>query len=316
MPCRDAALATPFQDGMDGDEPILLEDADLTSGAVHLDRTAACRVGHAIEIAVDRDHAVAGDAPLHPQHRLERAGRQSLEAWVLFGEMLGDDTPRGGMDAHIGHRIEPVVELCIEVLEIAELAAEEEVLTHVAERALDLALGLGAIRAARLGQEAVMAREVEQRAIVDDVTSLGVVTDHRRLHAVVEDLLWHATECFEGGDVAAQDCRQILMQHEAAPHHSAVPEHQREQPDDANDAGLVSELGLELREVHLGLLAWRRLEAQLKGRRHDRPDLAQQVGHRRVAATIAQRRELTVQAAPGQLGNRRKPLTQIRLERL
>jgi hypothetical protein len=149
---------------------------DLTSGAVHLDGTAACCVGHAIEIAVDRDHAIAGDAPLHPQHRLERAGRQSLETWVLFGEMLGDDTPRGGMDAHIGHRIEPVVELCIEVLEIAELAAEEEVLTHVTERPLDFALGLGAIRAARLGQEAVMAREVEQRAIVDDVTSLSVVT--------------------------------------------------------------------------------------------------------------------------------------------
>ena len=116
--------------------------------------------------------------------------------------------------------------------------------------------------------------------------------------------------------MAAQDRRQILMQHEAAPHHPAVPEHQREQPDDANDAGLVSELGLELREVHLGLLPWRRLEAQLKGRRHDRPDRAQKVGHRRVAATITQCRELAVQAAPGQLGNRRKPLTQIQLERL
>jgi hypothetical protein len=80
--------------------------------------------------------------------------------------MLGDDTPRGGMDAHIGHRIEPVLELCIEVLEIAELAAEEEVLTHVTERPLDFALGLGAIRAARLGQEAVMASEVEQCAII------------------------------------------------------------------------------------------------------------------------------------------------------
>src|SRR4029077_16689638 len=119
MPCRDTALATPFQDGMDGDQPILLEDADLASGAVHLDGPAACCVGHAIEIAVDRDHAVAGNAPLHPQHRLERAGRQSLEAWMLFGEMLGDGTPRGGMDAHIGHGIEPVQELCIEVREIA-----------------------------------------------------------------------------------------------------------------------------------------------------------------------------------------------------
>ena len=63
--------------------------------------------------------------------------------------MLGDDTPRGGMDAHIGHRIEPVLELCIEVREIAELAAEEEVLPHVAERASTLPLVL-----ARYGRHA------------------------------------------------------------------------------------------------------------------------------------------------------------------
>jgi hypothetical protein len=36
-----AALATPFQDGMDGDKPILLEDADLASGAVHLGNAGA-----------------------------------------------------------------------------------------------------------------------------------------------------------------------------------------------------------------------------------------------------------------------------------
>jgi hypothetical protein len=29
---------------------------------------------HAVETAVDGDHAVASDAPLHPQYRLERAG--------------------------------------------------------------------------------------------------------------------------------------------------------------------------------------------------------------------------------------------------
>jgi hypothetical protein len=47
------------------------------------------------------------------------------------------------------------------------------------------------------------------------VTGLGVVTDHRRLHAVVEDLLWHATECFEGGDMAAQDRRSSGCQRDA-----------------------------------------------------------------------------------------------------
>jgi len=56
--------------------------------------------------------------------------------------MLGDDTPCGGVDAHIGHRIEPLAELCIDVIEIAELPAEEEVLTNIAERTFDLALPL------------------------------------------------------------------------------------------------------------------------------------------------------------------------------
>jgi hypothetical protein len=45
MPCRNAALATPFQDGMNGDQPILFEDADLASGAVHLDRTRRVALG-------------------------------------------------------------------------------------------------------------------------------------------------------------------------------------------------------------------------------------------------------------------------------
>jgi hypothetical protein len=57
------------------------------------------------------------------------------------------------MDAHIGHRIEPVVELCIEVLEIAELAAEEEVLTHVTERRSTLPLVLGRYGRHALGRK-------------------------------------------------------------------------------------------------------------------------------------------------------------------
>ena len=86
-----------------------------------------------------------------------------------------------------------------------------------------------------------MAGELEQRAVVDDVAGLGVLADHRGLHAVVEDLLRHAAERLEGGGVAAQQGRQVLVHHEAAPQHPAVPEHQREQPDDAPDARLVGE---------------------------------------------------------------------------
>ena len=87
----------------------VLEDAHLVGRAVHLDDAPARAVGHAVEIAVDRDHAVAGDAPLEPQHRLERPGGQRLELRALLGEMLGDDAPGGGMDAHIGDLVEPLL---------------------------------------------------------------------------------------------------------------------------------------------------------------------------------------------------------------
>ena len=65
--------------------------------------------------------------------------------------------------------------------------------------------------------------------------------------------------------MAAQQRRHVLVQHEAAPQHPAMPKHQREQPDDAHDAGLIGKLGLELGEVDLRLLPRRRLEAQLEG---------------------------------------------------
>ena len=104
----------------------VLENAHLTGRAVHFDHPTACGVGHAVEIAVDGDHAVAGDAPLEPQHGLERPSREPLERGALFGEMLGDDAPGRGMDAHIGDLVEPLTELHVEIVEVAEAATEEE----------------------------------------------------------------------------------------------------------------------------------------------------------------------------------------------
>ena len=74
MPRRDAALTTTVDHGMDGDDCALLQNPNLVGRAVHFDRAATGRVGHAVEIAVDRDHAVLGDAALQAQHRLERPG--------------------------------------------------------------------------------------------------------------------------------------------------------------------------------------------------------------------------------------------------
>ena len=72
------------------------------------------------------------------------------------------------MDTWIGDRIEPMAELGIEVVEIAERAGEEEVLANVAERSLDLALGLGPIRPARPRLEAIVPGNIDKGAVVDD----------------------------------------------------------------------------------------------------------------------------------------------------
>ena len=68
----------------------------------------------------------------------------------------------------------------------------------------------------------------------------------------------------EGGDMAAQDALQVLVDDEAPPDQPAVTEHHREEPDDALNPWLVGELDVELGEVDLRLLAGRRLEAHFE----------------------------------------------------
>jgi hypothetical protein len=199
VPGDDATLAAAIQDGMNGDDIAILENANLVGRAVHFHRPPPRTVRHAVEIAVNRDHAIAGDASLEPQDGLERSRWQRLERRALFSEMLGDNPPGRGMDAHIGNLVEPLAELRIEIIEIVKAPAEEEVFADVAERALDLALCLGPIRLAGLRQVAVMAGKLEQRAIVDDVAGLGILTIKDRPHAVIEDLLRHAPERLERG---------------------------------------------------------------------------------------------------------------------
>jgi hypothetical protein len=65
-----------------------------------------------------------------------------------------------------------------------------------------------------------------------------------------------------------------------------VPEDDREQPQDAHDAGLVGELDPELSEVDLRLLAGGGLEAPLEGLDPRRPGLAQEVRDDAVAALV------------------------------
>lgn len=110
----------------------------------------------------------------------------------------------------------------------------------------------------------------------------GILAGDRRLHAVVEDLDRHAADRGEGLHVTAQQRLQVLMQDEARFDVTGMAEHQREQPDDAGRVRCVREGDDEAGEVDLGLLASRRLEADLVGLGLGRPDRGHEPLHRGV----------------------------------
>ena len=216
----DPSPAASFEHRMGGDRRPILEDADLVGQRVHLDDALPGGVGDAVEIAADRDHAFVRDPALQFEHRAERQRRQLLQLRLLLGEGFGHHPSGRGVNAHVGHGGEPVGELGVQVVEIAERPAEEEVLADVAERPLHLALGLRPVGPAGFRVKVVMAGEVEQRAVVDDA-AFRRLADDGGLHPVVEDLLRHAAEVGERRDVAAQDRLQVLMQDEARPQPAA-----------------------------------------------------------------------------------------------
>jgi hypothetical protein len=131
---------------------------------MHVEYAAPRRVGHALEIAADADHAFMRSSPLEPQHRAVGLAWQGFQRLPLLGESLVDHPVGGRVHARIGDRIQ-MTELLIQVVEIAEHAAEEEVLADVAERPLDLALRFGPIGPAGPRLKAVMSGEVDEGSV-------------------------------------------------------------------------------------------------------------------------------------------------------
>jgi hypothetical protein len=76
-----------------------------------------------------------------------------------------------------------------------------------------------------------MLGERKERGVVDDV-ALAILADHRRLHAIVEDLDRHAADRREGRHMTAQQRLRILMHDEAREDVPRMAEHEREWPDD------------------------------------------------------------------------------------
>ena len=198
----NTVLAAPVENRMAGDEPPILEDMSLRCRQLDLHRAPAGAVKHGVEIAADRDHALAGDAAFQRQHGVEWASWQRSQRAPLLGEVLEHDAACRAMQPAVGDLVEPLAELQAEVVEVTKATRQREVLVHVAERPFDFSPVLCPVGSAGLGHGAVVGRQIEQLVIVDDA-ALVDPAEHGGFHPVIEDLRCHAAERLEGGDVAA-----------------------------------------------------------------------------------------------------------------
>jgi hypothetical protein len=91
-----------------------------------------------------------------------------------------------------------------------------------------------------------------------------------------------------------------------------MPEHQREQPDDPDNPRFIGEGRDKAGEVNLGLIACRRLEADLERLRLAlRPDRRHEALHGGVASFVATLAELPGQPDGTEIGEGRHPFAKI-----
>ena len=302
----DAILPAAFENRMLGNNIAEVEDADQIWQLLDLDDTAGA-IGHAVVVAADGDEAVVADAALELEHGIEAMLGQRLQLGLLGGERLGDDALRRAMNTDVGDGVEPIGQLSIEVVEVAEAASKEEVLSDVAERSLNLALGFGAVGPTGAGLEAIVPRQRQQRSVVDDVADI-ILAGHRCLHAIVQDLHRHTADYGECLDMTAEQRLQVLMHDIAREQEARVAEHQAEQPDNPAGAGIVGEVDDEAGKIDLRLNAWRRLEAHLVGLGAilgtDRGEITLHCG---IGTDIAELADLAGQPRGAQVRERRSP---------
>ena len=94
-----------------------------------------------------------------------------------------------------------------------------------------------------------MPGEIEQAAIVDD-QAVGVLADHRRSSCGRRGFPAAPRRSPRTPQCDSADGLQVLVDDEARPDQPREAEHQREQPHDPGDAGLVSEHDLEVGEIN------------------------------------------------------------------
>ena len=102
---------------MGRDQSALIQNADHVRQLMHLD-DAPSAIGNAIVIAADRDKAVMADPAFQLQERIEGRRGQTLKIEPLGRKSLGDDALCRGVQPDVGHRVEPILQLGVQIVEV------------------------------------------------------------------------------------------------------------------------------------------------------------------------------------------------------
>src|SRR5712692_7173534 len=180
-----------------GEHAVLVADEEAVLGLANPNFASRVFGRGRIPAASVADKAVASDtSTLQDQGAV---GRQVLNgAEALFGQSVDWSLAGGAMDAYVAGLIQPAPAQAKQVVGGAVVAdSRPEVLAHIADAVLGLALGLRTLGATEPRSKAVVLGEVDKAGMEDWVATV-VVTQPDRLDAVVENLLWHTAEIVEG----------------------------------------------------------------------------------------------------------------------
>lgn len=129
---------------------------------------------------------------------------------------------RSSVHPNVGHRIQPVANLTIQIVQARELPdAGPEVLTEVADSVFDLAFGSGAVRPAVSQHKSVVVGKAGKPFIPDGMPPFVKARDNG-LHVVVQDHFRPSAKVLECPQMAANEGIQLFVLRKLHIHHAGI----------------------------------------------------------------------------------------------
>ena len=176
-------------------------------------------------------------------------------------EAIGGPLLQCAMRTYVGHVIEPVAGLTVEILVRREGPTVEKARTDVAHRAFDLALGLGPVGTTRSDPEVPVMREAQKLGVLSDATSgRSLILSDDSLHLVEQQFMRHTTKEAERRLEALEDMLHRLSSEELQPQDARKPQHNQERVPFAPGQPKVCEVDLTL------MAGWRLGSSGTRGR--------------------------------------------------